>query len=290
MSTTASRLIGIAPGNAEAAKAWDGDEGAYWARHADRFDASVAGYHQAFLDAAGLGAGDDVLDIGCGTGQTTRDAARAVGAGTALGIDLSSAMLAVARTRSAMDGLVNVRFEQGDAQVHPFPSAGFDAALSRTGAMFFENPVTAFANVRRALRPGGRLVLLVWRHLADNAWARELLSAMAGRSLAAPPVAAPGPFSMADPDRVREQLTAAGLTDVRHRALHAPMTFGADVDDAQVFVLGLLDWMIRDQDAAARDAAVSRLRTSLAAHAGPSGVTYDSAAWLITARPAGSGR
>src|SRR5690606_6861180 len=114
------------------------------------------------LDDA-LGPGEAILgrgDVGCGTGQTTRDAARAAGEGAAVGVDLSAAMLEHARRRAAEDGLSNASFLHGDAQVHPFEPASFDLAISRTGTMFFADPVAAFANVARALAPGGRLVMV----------------------------------------------------------------------------------------------------------------------------------
>jgi ubiquinone/menaquinone biosynthesis C-methylase UbiE len=123
--------------NAEQLRAWDGDEGACWAARADHFDRSVARHHQRLMAAAEIGWAERVLDVGCGTGRTTRDAARATGAGSALGVDLSAAMLAVARRRAAEEGLTNARFEQVDAQVHPFVPEAFDLAISRTGAMFF---------------------------------------------------------------------------------------------------------------------------------------------------------
>src|SRR5215468_3514402 len=145
----------VDPANAEQARAWDGDEGAYWAQNAERFDRAVAAYRERFLAAAGIGRADRVLDIGCGTGQTTRDAARAAADGAALGVDLSGQMIALARRLAARQGIANARFEQADAQIHPFPGHWFDAAISRTGTMFFADPTTAFANIARALRPAG---------------------------------------------------------------------------------------------------------------------------------------
>jgi SAM-dependent methyltransferase len=153
MTPTTSGLR-VDPSNAEQAKAWDGGEGAYWAAHAGHFDRSVAGYHLPFLEAAAMEAGEQVLDIGCGTGQTTRDAARRASAGGALGVDLSADMIALARQLAAAEGLSNARFEQADAQIHPFGQGPFDVAISRTGAMFFGNPPAAFANVARALPAG----------------------------------------------------------------------------------------------------------------------------------------
>jgi len=143
----------VDPSNAEQVRAWDGDEGAYWADNADHFDRAVAAYLDSFLAAAGIRTTEHVLDIGCGTGQTTRDAARAAISGSAFGVDLSSRMIEHARRRSAREGVENARFEHADAQIHRFDPGAFDVAVSRTGAMFFGDLVAAFTNIGRALRP-----------------------------------------------------------------------------------------------------------------------------------------
>src|SRR5690242_14804122 len=158
-----------------------------------------------------------------GTGQTTRDAAAAAGPGPALGVDLSARMIELARRLAAEEGTGNVSFEQADAQIYPFPAGSFDVAISRTGTMFFGDPAAAFANIGRALRPGGRLVMLVWQGPGPNEWVRELSGALAaGRDLPAPPPGAPGPFSLADPGRVRALLAAAGFSGITMEALHEP--------------------------------------------------------------------
>lgn len=273
------------PTNADQARSWDGGEGTYWAAHARRFDESVAAYHLPFLDAAQMGRGDRVLDVGCGTGQTTRDAARQATDGSALGVDLSSQMIDLARELAAAEGLANVRFEQADAQIHPFEGQSFDVAISRTGAMFFGDPVAAFANTARALRPGGGLTLLTWQPLARNEWLREFRSALAaGRRLPAPPPDAPGPFALSEPDPVRSLLTRAGFTDVRLEAVVAPMYFGPDGADAFDFVLGLTGWMLEGLDDAGWGQALDALRATIAAHETDTGVRYESAAWIVTAR------
>ncbi|MGY1727406.1 class I SAM-dependent methyltransferase [Geodermatophilus sp. SYSU D01062] len=278
-------MVEVAPANAAQLQAWDGAQGAYWAAQADRFDRSVARYDAAFLAAAGLRPGDRVLDVGCGTGRTTREAARRTG--SALGVDLSSAMLEVARRRAAEEGLTGARFEQADAQVAAFPPAAFDVAISRTGAMFFADPVAALANVGRALVPGGRLVLLVWQAAEANEWITEITGALAaGRTLPSPPPGAPGPFSFADPARIRAVLTAAGHRQVEVEGLAEPEWWGADADEALTFVLGLAGWLLDGLDPPARDRAVADLRRRLEAHAGPDGVELGSAAWLVTARRA----
>jgi SAM-dependent methyltransferase len=111
---------------------------------------------------------DRILDIGCRTGQTTRDAARAAVEGSALAVDLSSEMIALARRLAAAEGVANARFEQADVQIHPFAPAAFDVAIPRTGAMFFGDPVAAFRNIAGALRPSCRLALMAWQELARN--------------------------------------------------------------------------------------------------------------------------
>ena len=264
--------------------AWDGGEGAYWAEHADRFDRSIAGYRDAFSAAAEISATDRVLDVGCGTGQTTRDAARLASSGTALGVDLSSAMLAVARRRAADEGLDNASFEQADAQVHVFGAASFDVVISRTAAMFFGDHAAAFRNLRRSMGDGGRLVLLTWQALDGNEWLQEIAGAL---SPGGPPKLPPpgvGPFSLSAPDRIADLLADAGFVDVVPRAVAAPMWFGADADDAVTFILGLQGWMLDGLDHDQRALATERLRSTCAAHASPVGVTFRSAAWLTTAR------
>jgi SAM-dependent methyltransferase len=276
--------VSVALSNTEQLRAWDGGEGAYWTAHAEHFDRAIVEHHRRFLAAASIAETDRVLDIGCGTGQVTRDAARAASRGSALGVDLSSQMLDYARQRAAAEGLENASFLQADAQIHDFAPAAFDVAVSRTGAMFFGDPVAAFTNIAGAVAPGGRLVLLAWQGLAANEWIREISIALAaGRDRPAPPVDLPGPFSLSDPSRVRSLLTASGFADVALEAVEAPMWFGADADDAQRFAVGLLDWMLEGLDEAGRARALDDLRTTLAAHATPGGVMFDSAAWLITA-------
>jgi len=281
---TATSAVPVHPTNHDQLRAWDGDEGAYWAAHAEHFDRSVAAYHQPLLDAAAITTDERVLDIGCGTGQTTRDAARAASGGTALGIDLSAQMIDHARRRAAGEGVTNAVFEQADAQIHPFPPHGFDVAISRTAAMFFGDLVAAFTNIGRAMVPGGRLALLVWQPLAANEWIREISGALAaGRDLAAPPPDAPGPFSLSGPERVNSVITAAGFADIELEGITAGMWFGNDPDDAHRFVLGLMGWMLEGLDDAGRGRAVENLHATLAAHETGDGVMLGSGAWIIRA-------
>ena len=281
---TEATALRVDPANAEQARAWDGDEGAYWAENAGRFDKAAAAYHERFLTAAAIGRADRVLDIGCGTGQTTRDAARAAADGLALGVDLSGRMIALARRLADGQGIANARFEQADAQIHPFPAASFDVAISRTGTMFFGDPAAAFANIARALAPGGRLALLAWQGPQANEWIRELSAALAaGRDLPAPPAGAPGPFAQADPQAAQAVLAAAGFSHIEVEGLREPMWFGSDAEDAHRFVLGLMGWMLADLDDNRRGQALGNLRATVTAHHTGHGVCYQSATWLIRA-------
>jgi SAM-dependent methyltransferase len=273
--------------NVEMAKAWDGEEGERWTEHADRYDTAGRHHWQRFLDGRFVSADDRVLDVGCGTGKSTRDAARLAPAGSALGVDLSARMLELARERSAAEGITNVSFEQADAQVHPFAPHGFDLAISSFGAMFFADPVAAFTNIGAALRPGGRLVLLAWQELARNEWLTALLAALAaGRALPQPPPGAPGPFGLADTDGVRRVLAEAGFEDVDLEAVEEPVELGADAGDAFAFVrtLGIVKGLTQDLDDATTARALDEVQALLAAHETAGGVLLGSSSWLITAR------
>ena len=277
----------VDPRNAGMAEAWNGAEGADWAAHADRYDAASAAFDPALADGARIAAADRVLDVGCGAGISTRAAARAAPAGHATGIDVSAPLLAEARRRSAAAGLANTTFVQADAQVHPFQPGAYDVVVSRFGAMFFGDPVAGFANLARALRPGGRLALLSWQPLARNEWLLTIRGALAaGRPLPEPPGNAPGPFGLADPDHVHRVLAAAGFEAVDLAGVMGTVRLGADAEDAFGFVsaLGLTRGLLGELDDDARQAALDDLRDRLAAHATPDGVRLGASAWLITAR------
>lgn len=272
--------------NVEQAAAWDGEEGDRWTEHEDRYDASARPLGRRMLDAARISGAERVLDIGCGCGGTTRDAARLATQGIVLGVDLSRRMLDRARERSRAEGLTNVRFEQADAQVHPFDAGTFDVAISRFGVMFFSDPVVAFSNVGRALRPGGRVAFLVWRELRRNEWVSALREALAaGRVLPEPPPGAPGPFSLADERRVQQVLGDAGFGRIALDTIDEPFTMGRDADDAFGFVrtLGITKGMLAELDEAARVDALAAARMTLETHDTGQGVLFDSSAWLITA-------
>jgi SAM-dependent methyltransferase len=273
--------------NVEMAAAWDGAEGEHWAVNAERYEATAAGYWRALLAAVHIDRDAAVLDVGCGTGRSTREVARVATSGSVVGVDLSAKMLEHARTAASAEGLSNVRFEQADAQVHPFPPGAFDLALSAFGAMFFADPVAAFGNIAGALRPGGGLALLVWRGLEHNEWVgaiREVLSV--GRALPTPPAGGPGPFGLADRSLTQRVLTDAGFLAVGFDEIRVPIRFGDDAEDAFSFVstLGVTRGLTQDLDSARKAAALDALHTILVEHETDDGVLFDGSAWLVRAR------
>ncbi len=270
--------MSVTPSNTGQERAWNGAEGGLWAVHADLLEQMPARYDAPLLDAARITSGTRVLDVGCGTGSLTRAAARHAAPGPVVGVDLSAAMVDVARTRAA--GLANATFVHADAQVHPFPTAGFDVVVSRTGASFFGDAPAAFANLARATAPGGRLALLTWQAAARNEWFAEITGALAGRAVAGPPPGVPGPFALADPDTVATLLGGAGFAEVQLADVCEPACFGADAAVARDLMADLLGWLLDGRDA---DAARAALLATMQAHAGPDGITFGSAAWLVTA-------
>jgi SAM-dependent methyltransferase len=251
----------------------------------DFYDAELRAHHEHLRRAFGIGPGDEVLDIGCGTGLTTREAARAAAPGRVVGVDVSERMLERARRLTAGEGLANVRYELGDAQVHRFDRARFDVAISRFGTMFFADPVAAFANIAAALRAEARLVLLVWQRLERNEWARLIDAALGDAAQPAPPGA--DPFSLGDAGATGRILESAGFGDVRFDDVHEPVFYGRDPDAALEAVTGFQSTSAALASLSEGDAArtVERLREMLAAHHSPeNGVALDSRSWLITAR------
>ncbi|PKB29680.1 class I SAM-dependent methyltransferase [Pseudonocardia alni] len=273
--------------NAEQAAAWDGPEGDHWTEHAEHYERLTRRYRDLLMSAGLLTLDDDVLDVGCGTGALSREAAQQVPAGTVLGLDLSGRMIERARELTAAAGITNARFEHADAQVHTFSPAGFDVIVSCFGSTFFADPVRAFTNLAESLHPGGRVGLLTWRDLARNEWMSAIRDALAaGRSLPVPIPGAPGPFGLAEADRVRALLNGAGLVDVEIEPVDEAMKLGDDVAGAYALVsgMGTVHGLTDDLDAARRTRAFDTLRATLDAHQTESGVLFDSSAWLITAR------
>jgi SAM-dependent methyltransferase len=239
------------------------------------------------LQAAAIASGERILDLGCGNGASTREAARMADPGEVVGIDLSTAMLSNARLRSAAAGLTNVTFVHGDAQVYDFEPGSYDVVISNAGAMFFDDKVAAFTNLRRALRPGGRIALMAWQRLEHNEWLIALREALAmGRDLPDPPVGVPGPFGLADRDQVSGLLSEAGFTDVGFVDVREPLVFGSTTAEAYALMAddGPTRGLLGDLSDADKAIGLDHLRSLIAAHQTPSGVSFGSASWLIQAR------
>jgi len=244
------------------------------------YDSELRAHNERLQAATGIRAGERVLDIGCGAGQTTREAARAAAPGEVLGVDVSPAALARARELTAADGLDNVAYLECDAQTHRFDRERFDVAISRFGVMFFADPVAAFANLAPALRSGGRIVLLVWQPREANAWAAVIDHALGIRS------EADDAFSLGDPSGTERILARAGFDGIRFEDVDEPIFFGADVDEALQWVGGFryVSEAFGGMGDTARDEAIGRLRTTFTAHLAADGVTFGSRAWLVTGR------
>ncbi len=205
--------------NREQAEHWNSAEGAgRWITYQDRHDLMLEPFLPMILGRAEIGAGDRVLDVGCGCGATTRAAAALARPGQVTGIDLSAAMLARAGADARSAGLSDISFIEGDAQVHPFEAASFNVIISRFGLMFFENPVAAFTNLRQAARPRGRLAFACWQPMAANEWLLVPGAALAEHvPLPEPaPADAPGMFALADADRTRSILDQGRMDRDRH--------------------------------------------------------------------------
>lgn len=270
--------------NIQQAEAWNGWEGTAWADNAPRYDAMMGGFNQPLLALAAIGETDNVLDVGCGTGQITLLAARRATRAQTVGVDISEPMLTRARADAAEKGIGNVRFDQADAEVHPFEEGGFDVVISRGGVMFFSDPAAAFANIARALRPGGRMVFIVpqaGRPDSDYAQATAALAPLMRR----PSPAARGMGSLSDPDRIHRTLGEAGLAEVNVRPVEALMDYGRDAAEAADFILGQgpVRFNLQDVDQATVTHARQELRAALTAYENPGGVRIRGSVWLVSA-------
>lgn len=240
------------------------------------YDAEMERHNRHLQLAAGFRQGDRVLDIGCGAGQSSRDAAIAAVEGTVLGLDISEEMLVLTRRRAEDAGLQNIAFQAGDAQSYPFAEGWFDLCISRFGVMFFQDPAAAFANIARALRPGGRLVWMVWQGQDRNLWSAEILHALT-------PGAAPASraFSLGNPEHTASLLESAGFTSVAFTEVRQPVFHGRDVQTACTALAGL--YLAKDAPPHNADMSLQRLRALLERQLKPEGVLFESRAWIISA-------
>jgi SAM-dependent methyltransferase len=270
--------------NLQQSEAWNGWEGALWAAHPERYDAIMGEFNGPLFAAADIAADGRILDVGCGAGQTTRLAAHRASGGKVVGIDLSAPLQERARRDATAEGLTNITFEQGDAQVHPFPERGFDVVISRGGVMFFADHVAAFANLRRALVPAGRLAFIGPQPGGpDSAYARATAPLTPFLREASP--AARGMHALLEPARIRQVVGAAGFSDVDVAPLSALMSYGATAEDAADFIFAMAPTRhnLRDVD----PSTVTRIRVevtdALKEFETTDGVRIPGAVWLVTA-------
>ncbi|WP_260956419.1 class I SAM-dependent methyltransferase [Pseudomonas citri] len=272
---------------------WNGQSGEYWVANQARLDAMMAVFGQAAIEAAAPVTGERVLDVGCGAGASSLDLAARVGAGGyVLGVDISEPLIGRARALAPQD--TPALFRVADASGAELPEGAFDILFSRFGVMFFDDPTGAFAHMRRALRPGGRVAFVCWRGAVENDWVRLPMVALKGIvPLTTPPdPEAPGPFSFGDRARVTRILTAAGFTDIAIAPFDASITFGegetrdAAIDDTVKRVLegGPLSRALADQPDDIRAHAWAAVRAAFAGLPGERSVMINGAAWIVMAR------
>jgi SAM-dependent methyltransferase len=272
---------------------WNGEGGERWVRQNAQIDAIIRPIGEATLDAAAVRAGERAIDIGCGCGNQTLALAGRIGSGgQVLGVDVSGPMIGMARELAAarQTASADVDFLQADAASHAFERGARDLLFSRFGVMFFADPVAAFANLRLALRPAGRLAFCCWRAMREN----ELMSLPMATALEhlpapeAPPPGAPGPFAFADPARVQGILEEAGYIDCRITALDVPISIGAGSDASgiasQLLELGPAARLLSEATPAQRQAVTGQLASTLSPRVDERGITLMACCWLVRAR------
>ena len=272
--------------NAEQIEFWNGTAGHRWARLQDRIDLQLNNITDALMPFADARPGMRILDIGCGAGTTTLRLGMTVApGGTVAGIDISVPMLDVARARAqAMNA--DIVFLESDASRHDFQPV-FDLVFSRFGVMFFDDPVAAFGNIRRAIAPKGRLAFVCWRSFKENDWAFVPFAA-ASHLLPEQPATdpyAPGPFAFADAQRLKGILEKAGFADIRIEKLDTISNLGADLDQAADAALniGPLSRAAAELGDDTREKIRSAVKAAFERYKTPSGITPGAACWLVGA-------
>lgn len=278
--------------NADARQYWNEDGGLRWVRKEQQYERQLSVYVDPLMAAAGLEPGQLVLDVGCGAGPTTRAAARRVGpAGRVVGADFSAPLLESARGRTSEAGIENVDYVETDAQVAPFAElvgGRSDRVISRLGVMFFEDPVAAFANIRAGLTDAGCLAFVCFRGVEVNEWMRvpgEALARGYGVDFVQPGDG-PGPFSLADPDRIGSVLDQAGYRGVGLTSYDAPIALGGGcgATEAADFVADAAMQFV-DVDPEDRGPAVGWIAEALALYENDDGqVSLRSGVWIVTAQ------
>jgi SAM-dependent methyltransferase len=270
---------------------WNQVAGPRWAEMGDRIHDQIAPIGEAAMQRAQVAPGERVLDVGCGCGHTSLELARRAGPGGRVqGIDISGPMLASARDRASGAGVGNISFLQADAQVHDFEAGSFDLLFSRFGVMFFEDPVAAFANLRRALADAGRLCFVCWQAIQHNPWMLTPAAAAAQHvELSPPEPGAPGPFAFADADRVRGILADAGYREIgcQDQSGELAVGRGRSLEETIEFLsqMGPAGAALREASEETRAKARSSMRDALAPFYTGDALVMRYAAWIVTARP-----
>ena len=271
---------------AEQAAFWNGPGGETWLASLARIERSITGFGEQALAAAAAQPGEDIVDIGCGTGSTTLALGQAVGAGgRVLGLDISAPLIDAARRKSPPP---QVTFTVGDASGYRFEPSRTDLLFSRFGVMFFADPVVAFGNVRRALKPSGRLIFVCWRPVLENNWVLVPMKAAAPHlpPTERPGPEDPGPFAFGDPARVTRILTAAGFTPPDFTPLDRQLWSGATIADSveNMTKFGPLARAFIDASPEQTAKAKEAITAALEPHVGAEGVHLSGACWLVSAR------
>lgn len=278
------------PVNAQQIEYWNETAGPKWVEMNTILDVQIGTFGLDMLDAACLSAGRRVIDVGCGCGATSLEAAKRVGReGRVLGLDISGPMLARARERAAGEGLSNTEFVQGDAQVYGLEAGAYDAVVSRFGVMFFEDSVAAFANLGKGLRDGGRLAFACWKSPLENPWMTVPMAAVAPLMEMPAPVGEdePGPFRFADDARLRGILEEAGYTDIAIEPSVRVMQVGGGMDLSQsvdfYFEIGPLSRILADASAEKKEEVRAALIAAMEPYRTDEGVMLEGATWIVSA-------
>lgn len=268
---------------------WNGENGRRWIADADRRDRVLQPLADALLEASELESGQSVLDVGCGCGATSIDTARIVTpSGTAMGIDISEVMLSVARRRAAQSEGRNVSFVAADAQTYPFEPGRYDAAISRLGTMFFDDPVAAFANIGRALRPSGRICMVTWQPLAANDWLTIPGAALLEYGTLPEAGDGPGMFTQSDPTTVTDVLRSSGFAEINVTAHAVPLRLGKDPGEATDYLAdtGMGRAVLATVPSGQQWAALDAVREALSQHQSSNGITLTAGVLITTATKA----
>jgi SAM-dependent methyltransferase len=275
--------------NADQIAYWNGPGGQRWADRQQAQDILLKPIADTLIDRAKPKAGERIIDVGCGSGATSIAFAQEVGSsGYVFGVDVSGPMLARARASAPKD--LPVDFVLADATVYPFDPASFDLLASRFGVMFFAEPSRSFANMRKALRPSGRLAFACWREPRENPFFMAPLQAVYKHVPKLPQQGSedPGPFSFASEARVHRILGEAGFTGIamepHHLALDVAIGRGLDAAVQGALEIGPASRALEGHPADVRAAAMNSIRETLAAFAKGETVPLPASIWIVTAR------